>query len=141
VIYFLDANICLDLLDTKRKTASASVEWYMNQKDNRDDLFYFSADFITTFYYILTDRKKFATADVIAAVDALSLEISPFYLVHSDFVLAKNSFYDGVFDDFEDLIILESAARAESDYFVTNDKELLALGKYKDMGIVTPNGQ
>ncbi|MEA3418764.1 MAG: hypothetical protein U9Q90_05130 [Campylobacterota bacterium] len=79
--------------------------------------------------------------DVIAAVDALSLEILPFYLTHSDFVLAKNSFYDGVFDDFEDLMILESAVRAKSDYFVTNDKQLLSLDEYKTMGIVAPDGQ
>ena len=138
MIYFLDANICLDLLDTKRKTSSASVEWYMKHKDNPVDLFYFSADFITTFYYILTEKKKYATADVIATVDALSSEIPPFYLAHSDFVLAKNSFYDGIFHDFEDLMILESAARAKSDYFVTNDKELLALGEYKAIGIMTP---
>ena len=137
--YFLDANICLDLLDTKRKTSFASVACYMKQKDNPTNLFYFSADFITTFYYILTERKKYATADVIAAVDALSSEILPFYLAHSDFVLAKNSFYDGAFDDFEDLMILESAVRAKSDRFVTNDKELLVLGEYKTMGIVTPD--
>ncbi len=135
--YFLDANICLDLLDTKRKTASGSVQWYMKQKDDLANLFYFSADFITTFYYILTEKKKFAPADVIAAVDALSLEIPPFYLAHSDFVLAKNSFFDEMFDDFEDLMILESAIRAESDYFVTNDKQLLALDEYKSMSIVT----
>ena len=135
--YFLDANICLDLLDTKRKTASTSVQWYMEQKDDVDNLFYFSADFITTFYYVLTERKKFASFDVIAAIDALSSEIIPFYLTHSDFVLAKNSFFDGVFDDFEDLMILESAARIKSDYFVTNDKQLLMLGEYKSMSIVS----
>ena len=110
----------------------------MKHKDNPVDLFYFSADFITTFYYILTEKKKYATADVIATVDALSSEIPSFYLAHSDFVLAKNSFYDGIFHDFEDLMILESAARAKSDYFVTNDKELLALGEYKAIGIMTP---
>lgn len=140
MIFFLDANICLDLLDTKRKTASTSVRWYMKQKDDTDDLFYFSADFITTFYYILTERKKSVPEDVIAAIDALSLEIFPFYLTHSDFVLAKNSFFDDVFNDFEDLMILESAVRAESDYFVTNDKQLLALGEYRSVSIVAPDG-
>jgi len=31
---FLDANICLDLLDTKRPTSEASVAWYMEKKDD-----------------------------------------------------------------------------------------------------------
>jgi len=31
---FFDANICLDLLDSKRPTSKESIEWYMHNKDN-----------------------------------------------------------------------------------------------------------
>lgn len=134
--FFLDANICLDLLDTKRHDADASIAWYMLHKDDTESHFFFSADFISTFYYILTEKKKLAPEKVLGAIDALSTEILPFYLVHSDFVLAKASFFDGIFHDFEDLMILESAHRAGSDVFVTNDKALLALGQYKSLRIV-----
>lgn len=55
---FLDANICLDLLDTTRPTSKQSVQWYLEHKDDESINFYFSGDFITTFYYILTEKRK-----------------------------------------------------------------------------------
>ena len=136
---FLDANICLDLLDTNRPTSTASVAWYLAHKDNADSSFYFSGDFITTFYYILHEKKKVPADMIIEAIDSLSMEILPSYLLHSDFILAKNAFFDGMFDDFEDLIILENAYRENSDYFLTNDQDLLHLREYKDIRIVSPD--
>lgn len=133
---FLDANICLDLLDTRRVTAKATVDWYMGKKDDLSLQFYFSSDFMTTFYYVLTERKKINAEDVVKAIEAISFEITPFYLNHSDFVSAKNDFNDKVFNDFEDLMILNSALRCECDMFVTNDRELLKLGKFGTMKIV-----
>ena len=135
---FFDANICLDLLDSKRATSKSSIEWYMKNKDNKDIEFYFSSDFITTFYYILTQKRKYKPIDVIHAIDALSFEITPFYFTHVDFLSAKKSFFDGVFDDFEDLMVLESALRLKSDIFVTNDKALLSLESFGGVDIVSP---
>lgn len=135
---FLDANICLDLLDSKRQTARKSIEWYMQNKDSEEIEFYFSSDFITTFYYILTQKRKYNPKDVIATIDALSFEIIPFYLSHSDFILAKESFIDGIFDDFEDLMILHSAVRLGCDSFVSNDKALLNLKEFEGVEIFSP---
>ncbi len=131
---FLDANICLDLLDTKRPTSKASVAWYMENKDNENLTFYFSGDFITTIYYILTEKRKMGKEKVVEAIDALSMEVLPFYLSHADFIDAKNSFHDEYFDDFEDLMILHSALRANCTTFVTNDK---LLGKLKTFDTLT----
>ena len=133
---FLDANICLDLLDTKRSTSEASVAWYMKKKDDVSLNFFFSSDFITTFYYILTQKRKYDDAKVIASIDALSFEIRPFYLAHNDFVNAKSDFFSNSFKDFEDLMVLNSAIRAECEMFITNDKELLGLGEFKGMRLV-----
>jgi predicted nucleic acid-binding protein len=133
---FLDANICLDLLDTKRPTSEASVAWYMKKKDDASLNFFFSSDFITTFYYILTQKRKYDDSKVIASIDALSFEINPFYLVHNDFVNAKSDFFSESFKDFEDLMILNSAVRAECELFMTNDKELLKLGDFKGMKLL-----
>jgi predicted nucleic acid-binding protein len=127
---FIDANICLDLLDTTRPTSEASVAWYMSHKDDPAVTFYFSGDFITTFYYILTERKKADRHDVVKAIDALSMEIVPFYLNHSDFTEAKSSFSHARFDDFEDLIILHSALRAGCEHFITNDEALVRLKQF-----------
>ena len=136
--YFLDANICLDLLDTTRKNAPLSVAWYLALKDDIDNEFFFSGDFITTFYYVLTERKGHDALEVVEAVDALSEEILPVYPVHSDFILAKEAFFDGVFDDFEDLMVLESAVRIGAKRFLTHDMRLLALGNYKNILIAKP---
>jgi len=135
---FLDANICLDLLDTTRPTSAASVRWYMAHKDDRSLTFLFSGDFITSFYYILTERKKISADKVVEAIDALSMEVDPFYLSHTDFIEAKNSFQTKRFTDFEDLIILHSAARAGCDRFITNDKALLQLQSYETLKIEAP---
>ena len=128
---FLDANICLDLLDTSRPTSKASIEWYMKHKDDESLTFFFSGDFITTFYYILTERRNIDRYDVVNAIDALSMEVIPFYINHTDFIEAKNSFVNEYFNDFEDLVILNSALRAKCSKFITNDKTLVTLQNFE----------
>ncbi|QOG12597.1 type II toxin-antitoxin system VapC family toxin [Arcobacter sp. FWKO B] len=135
---FLDANICLDLLDTTRPTAKESIKWYMLNKDDKSKEFYFSGDFITTFYYILTQKRKLSPIDVINAIDALCSEIEPIYLNHSDFITAKNSFTQAIFDDFEDLIVLQSCIRNACEQFITNDKKLLELSVFGNTDICKP---
>jgi len=135
---FLDANICLDLLDTTRPTSTKSVDWYIKHKDNQNDTFYFSGDFITTLYYVLTERKKHSPKKTLQAIDALSCEILPHYIIHNDFTGAKSQFFDNIFNDFEDLIILNSASRLGCKKFITNDKQLLVLNSYLDIEIATP---
>jgi len=133
---FLDANICLDLLDTTRPTSKKSVAWYLAHKDNELYEFYFSADFITTFFYILTQKKKLNAKETLYAIDALSGEIIPHYLIHQDFKSAKVEFFEDVLEDFEDLLVLNSASRIHCQKFITNDKELLQLKKYEKMEII-----
>jgi predicted nucleic acid-binding protein len=133
---FLDANICLDLLDTTRVTSKKSVEWYLANKDKQEYEFFFSADFITTFFYILTQKRKLGAKETLYAIDALSSEILPHYLIHNDFQIAKLEFFDGLLEDFEDLLVVSSASRINCAKFITNDKELLKLKKYEKMEIV-----
>lgn len=135
---FLDANVCLDLLDSTRPTSRETIAWYMQHKDRIEDEFYFSADFITTIYYHLTQKRKLACERVIDAIDALCVEITPLYLVHSDFQLAKKSFSEKDIDDFEDLMVLHSAIRQSCDYFITNDRHLITIGQFLGMKIVSP---
>jgi predicted nucleic-acid-binding protein len=109
----------------------------MQNKDDTKKEFYFSGDFITTFYYILTQKKKASPHDVIHAIDMLCDEVTPIYLAHSDFILAKKSFlHDTIFDDFEDLIILQSALRSECSIFLTNDKKLLTLQTFENLKLL-----
>lgn len=135
---FLDANICLDLLDTTRETSKKSVDWYLKHKDNQELEFYFSGDFITTFYYIMTEKRKYNPKDTLKSIDALSTEILPHYIKHTDFIGAKNDFFEDIFSDFEDLLILNSASRLNCIQFITNDKKLIALKNYLNIKITTP---
>jgi predicted nucleic acid-binding protein len=129
---FLDANICLDFLDSSRLNSKDSISWYMKNKDNQDLEFYFSGDFITTFYYILTQKRELETNIVINAINQLCQEITPLYLVHTDFLLAQKSFSE---NSFEDLMILQSALRVNCNIFMTNDKKLLRLTNFNNIKI------
>jgi len=132
---FLDANICLDLLDTTRPTSADAVSWYMKHKDDSALNFFFSGDFITTFYYVLSERRKIDKQKIVAAIDALSFEIQPFYINHNDFLQAKDTFGNHKLEDFEDLLILHSALRCGCDSFLTNDTQLLTLKSFESMQI------
>ncbi|MGM0533633.1 MAG: type II toxin-antitoxin system VapC family toxin [Campylobacterota bacterium] len=136
---FLDANICLDLLDTTRSRARDSIAWYMKNKDLPDTGFYFSGDFITTIYYVLTQKQKLNASKVIQAIDALCEEVTPLYLKHVDFKAAQKSFLqDRILNDFEDLIVLHSALRNGCDLFMSNDKAVGAINTFYTIKIETP---
>jgi predicted nucleic-acid-binding protein len=42
-------------------------------------------------------------------------------------------------DDFEDLLILQSASCKQMNNFITNDKEVLKLGAFNKIHITSPN--
>ena len=135
---FLDANICLDLLDTTRATSAKSVEWYLSQKDDTSKEFYFSGDFITTFFYVLTQKRKVPYKETLKAIDLMLQEIMPHYISHSNYLEAKNNLYNNLLDDLEDLIILSSASKLGCKLFITNDKKLLHLKSYEGIKIEKP---
>lgn len=72
------------------------------------------------------------------AIEMMSDEIKPHYLIHNDFINAKEQFFSNYFEDFEDLLILNSAYRINCAKFITNDKKLLKLGKFNNIDIVSP---
>ena len=135
---FLDANICLDMLDSTRKNHKNSVRFYLKYKDDESVKFYFSGDFLTTIFYVLTEKKGHNKIRVLKAIDKLSQELEIVYLTQADFIKAKNIFYEQEFKDFEDLLILCSADRKRVDIFVTRDKNLLKLKKFDNIKIVEP---
>ena len=133
--YFLDTNICLDLLDTRRPNASRAVQWYMEKKDNPRNRFCFFGDAITTVYNILTARNKVEARQVFAAIEALCEEIEPTYMIHQDFQSATYLFREKLLEDFEDLMMLSVAHRCKAEKIITEDKALLALGEFEGVDI------
>ncbi len=138
---FLDANICLDLLDTTRATSKKSVEWYLSQKNDVQKEFFFSGDFITTLFYILTQKKKVSSKEALKAIDLMCQEITPCYISHSDYIFAKINLFNNVLDDLEDLMVLSSANRVGCNFFITNDRKLLKLSQYNKIKIIKPSKQ
>jgi len=134
---FLDANICLDLLDSTRKNAKQSISWYIKHKDDTKINFYFSGDFITTFYYVLSERKKIPKDKVVQAIKELSKEIEPIFINYQDFQQSYIDFDIQKIDDFEDLLILNSASNFGCHTFITNDKALLNIHRFKGMKITS----
>lgn len=132
---FLDANICLDLLDSSRPTSAETVNWYLDNKDKTELEFYFSADFITTIFYVLTEKRAVKPLLALEAISRLSNEVEPIYLQPSDFLLAKANLKQGILDDFEDLFVLQSAKRQGCNLFITRDKQLLKLANFADIEI------
>ncbi len=135
---FLDANICLDLLDTTRATSTKSVEWYLRNKDDTSKEFYYSGNFITTFFYVLTQKRKVPSKETLKAIDLMSQEMTPYYITHANYLEAKENFYNNLLDDLEDLIILSSASKLGCKLIITNDKKLLQLKSYKGIKIKKP---
>ncbi len=135
---FLDANICLDFLDTTRATSKDSINWYLKHKDDKSKEFFLSGDFITTIFFVLTQRKKIPHKKALKAIDLMLDEIVPCYISHKDFICAKNDLYDNLLDELEDLIVLSSANELGCKFFITNDKKLLEQRSYKNIKIISP---
>ncbi|WP_457598436.1 type II toxin-antitoxin system VapC family toxin [Hydrogenimonas sp.] len=137
MIWFLDTNICLDLLDTTRPGSSDAVAWYMAAKERVDDHFCFFGDAVTTIFYVLSERRNVDRFLVLEALAAMIEEIEPVYVNHGDFIAAKSAMEEGVSEDFEDLMMLSAAARRGAERLVTNDRKLRQMKRYEEVAIVS----
>ena len=137
--YLLDTNICLDLLDTTRHKADETVAWYKRAIEDPKNSFFFFGDAITTIFYVLVERKRLEAQLVVYALRKMMEEIEPLYVNHSDTVTAFNLFEDGLLQDLEDLLLLQTAKRSNIDVIVTRDEALLKLHNYEQIRILAPS--
>jgi len=137
---FLDANICLDLLDTTRPTSEDSKNGIFTIKTMKNLSFIFQGILSQLFTTYLL-KKENMMQKTLQAIDMLCNEINPHYITHIDFKNAKVYFFNDVFEDFEDLLILQSATRIKCNYFITNDKKLLRLSNFYNINIVSPKNR
>ena len=136
--FLLDTNICLDFLDRRRENALDTVGWYLDAKENLDNRFFLFSDAITTIYYILSERKKISKSIVVQALHEMMEEIEPLFFDALDTRQAIFLFREGVFDDFEDLLMLQTAYRHGIDVLVTRDRSLLRLDRFEKIKILSP---
>jgi len=136
--YLLDTNICLDLLDTHRQNSKETAAWYLEVKDDSKNRFFLFSDAITTIFYILTERKGIAKHRVVEALQKLTEEIEPLYFDAGDTRSAFWLFNEGVLDDLEDLLMLQTAHRYGIDLLLTSDKKLLRLKTFEKVKILSP---
>ncbi len=129
---FIDLSICLDILDSKRVTSKKSIDWYFFNKNKDDCQFYFSSSFIPTFYNTLVKNNNLK--DTIFAIDTFSSEILPLDADYTDYISIKDTSLD---ENLDSLMVLNSALRFGCDTFVTNNKQLLELGYFKTINIIS----
>jgi len=137
---FLDFNILLDLMDTKRVNSSQTIYFIKNLKENYQVEFYTSSNFIYTSSFIL---RKFDNQKIInyikVLIEELELKLVDFrmsILTITELFLDKTNL-----KDLEDIIMIFTAIEYNCDYFVTNDKEILNNRQdfENSISIITPN--
>jgi len=136
--FLLDTNISLDLLDRTRDNASDTVQWYLDAKEDPHNRFFLFSDAITTMFYILTERKKIDKQMVVHAMQKMMEEIEPLFFDAHDTRYAFFLFNEKVFDDLEDLLMLQTAHRHSVDVLVTQDRKLLRLKNFESIKILSP---
>ncbi|WP_292663182.1 PIN domain-containing protein [Nitratifractor sp.] len=136
--FLLDTNICLDLLDRTRDNASDTAQWYLDTEENLHNRFFLFSDAITTMFYILTERKKIDKQMVVHAMQKMMEEIEPLFFDAHDTRYAFFLFNEKVFDDLEDLLMLQTAYRHSVDILVTQDRKLLRLKNFESIKILSP---
>lgn len=109
-----------------------------DSKRRHTEGFFHLGGFYNDIFYVLTKKRKVSPKQTLYAIDLMSREITPCYIKHSDYTIAKCNLFDNILDDLKDLIVLNSASERGCSIFVTNDKKLLGLAKYKTMKITKP---
>lgn len=105
---FLDANILIDLLERRGQ---------ISQEDLEDHQVFISPLSVHISAYIT--KRKVPNSQLTGMMEDLTATI------FDEYICSKA--LEGPTTDFEDNVQLHSAAEAECDLFITNDKQLLAL--------------
>ena len=136
--FLLDTNICLDLLNPKRPDAVLTSKWYFETIADPNHRFFLFSDAVTTLYYVLSERRKIDKSFVVQALQKMTEEIEPLAFDTHDIRHAFFLFNEKVFDDLEDLLMLQTALRHDIDILVTRDRALLKLGHFEKIKILSP---
>jgi len=137
---FLDFNILLDLMDTKRVSSQKTIQFIINLKENYQIEFFTSSNFIYTSSFIL---RKFDNQKIIdyikILIEELELKLVNFkmsILTIGELFLDKTNL-----KDLEDIFMIFTAIEYNCDFFLTNDKEILKNRKdfENSISIITPN--
>ncbi|MCP9770631.1 PIN domain-containing protein [Lacihabitans sp. LS3-19] len=118
---FLDTNIVLDLLDNQRQCHSEAVLLF-DLIDNGEVLAYISESVVTTTDYIL--QKLLSKSFRVEFFKEISKKIQ--ILSCNNLILDRAIILE--LEDLEDAILYQMAIENKIDYFISNDKKLLASG-------------
>ena len=119
---FLDANILIDISDTKRPFYKESAELFTYFIQNRQEFkLYTSCDLITTIYYLLKKPlgKKLALEKLKVMNKIMTIiEFGNQEIDEAIYLMEQNK----KFIDLEDTIQFVMARKERCDYIITNDK-------------------
>ncbi len=112
---FIDANILIDFIDSKREKHNAAIEFF---KSHLEDYFFTSCDILTTIYYVTSKNQN-----PLGAIKNLLKLVKVIPFGNKEALNAINLMNkDKKFKDFEDTVQYILAKKVGSDYIVTNDK-------------------
>ena len=136
---FLDFNILLDLMDTKRVNSENTIKFIKEVKENYKVSFFTSSNFIYTTSFILRkNENKEIIYKIKLLIDELELNLVDFkynVLTISELFLDKTKV-----SDLEDIFMIFTAMEYNCSFFLTNDKEVLKNRKdfENSISIITP---
>ena len=136
---FLDFNILLDLMDTKRVNSENTIIFIKEVKENYKVSFFTSSNFIYTTSFILRkNENKEIIYKIKLLIDELELNLVDFkynVLTISELFLDKTKL-----SDLEDIFMIFTAMEYNCSFFLTNDKEVLKNRKdfENSISIITP---
>ncbi len=136
---FLDFNILLDLMDTKRVNSENTIKFIKEVKENYKVSFFTSSNFIYTTSFILRkNENKEIIYKIKLLIDELELNLVDFkynVLTISELFLDKTKV-----SDLEDIFMIFIAMEYNCSFFLTNDKEVLKNRKdfENSISIITP---
>lgn len=132
---FLDTNILLDfIIQQQRPNHDASSRILYFAKDNPDLVVYCSVQSISDAAYYFTKKGITDSDRFLLPMKSLLSFLRPRRVSEQDL-------YDslrGLFDDFEDELLLRSAIEADCAYFITGDQRIIDTQPFNSIKAIHP---
>jgi len=121
---FLDANIIIDLLDTRRKNSAFSLE-LLSVVVSKNFKIAISEDILTTVYYVV--KKDVARKRILSFFEMIDDEFSVFNFKKGIIKKSIKLCQENNKFDFEDVLQAVCAEKHKCDMIITNDKKFPVL--------------
>lgn len=125
---YLDTNIFIDLLDSSRPFAKATLT-LIREKISLGFILCVNSDTITNAFYIVSRQKKYSNDELLSLMQKVILLFSVVPVEQADTLeaIALCRHEENHFRDYEDALQYVCAKKIEAEMIVTNDKGFVGL--------------